>query len=118
MWHPSNGIVQKAFRILTAKRVRQPHSLLRPATPPGYPRVEWPRPSSVARHTCRLHEGQERDRCRLAYFGGRKKNFNGEKLWARGYAVSTVGFEETQIRKYIENQQQLNGKGEDESGEF
>src|SRR5271163_500181 len=51
-------------------------------------------------------------------FGGRKKNFNGEKLWARGYAVSTVGFEEAQIRKYIENQQQLDGKGEDESGEF
>ncbi len=51
-------------------------------------------------------------------FGGRKRNFNGEKLWARGYAVSTVGFEEAQIRKYIENQQQLDGKGEDESGEF
>jgi REP element-mobilizing transposase RayT len=40
-------------------------------------------------------------------FGGRKKNFNGEKFWARGYAVSTVGFEEQQILKYIENQQQL-----------
>ena len=26
-------------------------------------------------------------------FGGRKRNFNGEKFWARGYAVSTVGFE-------------------------
>jgi putative transposase len=25
-------------------------------------------------------------------FGGRKRNFNGEKFWARGYAVSTVGF--------------------------
>ena len=24
-------------------------------------------------------------------FGGRKRNFNGEKFWARGYAVSTVG---------------------------
>ena len=23
-------------------------------------------------------------------FGGRQRNFNGEKLWARGYAVSTV----------------------------
>lgn len=51
-------------------------------------------------------------------FSGRKKNFNGERLWARGYAVSTVGFEEAQIRKYIENQQQLDGKGEDENGEF
>lgn len=51
-------------------------------------------------------------------FSGRKQNFNGEKLWARGYAVSTIGFEESQIRKYIENQQQLDGKGEDEKGEF
>ena len=33
--------------------------------------------------------------------GGRKRNFNGEAFWARGYAVSTVGFEEEQIRRYI-----------------
>ena len=26
-------------------------------------------------------------------FSGRKRNFNGENFWARGYAVSTVGFE-------------------------
>ena len=37
-------------------------------------------------------------------WGGRKRNFNGEKLWARGYAISTVGFEEKQIRKYIRHQ--------------
>jgi putative transposase len=41
-------------------------------------------------------------------FSGRKKNFNGESFWARGYAVSTVGFEEAQIRGYIQNQEQLN----------
>jgi putative transposase len=40
-------------------------------------------------------------------FGARKRNFNGGRLWARGYAVSTVGFEEEQIRKYIRNQEQL-----------
>ena len=34
-------------------------------------------------------------------FGGGKRNFNGEKCWAHGYAVSTVGFEEEQVRKYI-----------------
>ena len=51
-------------------------------------------------------------------FGGRKRNFNGEKFWARGYAVSTVGFEEAQIRKYIENQKQLDGRGDNEDGEF
>ena len=41
---------------------------------------------------------------RGAQLGGRKRNFNGEKLWARGYAISTVGFEEKQIRKYIRHQ--------------
>ena len=51
-------------------------------------------------------------------FGGRKKNFNGERLWARGYAASTVGFEESQIRKYIQNQEQLDGEGDNEVGEF
>ena len=51
-------------------------------------------------------------------FRGRKRNFNGEKLWARGYAVSTVGFEESQIKQYIQNQQQLDGDGSDEGGEF
>jgi len=34
-------------------------------------------------------------------FGGRKRNFNGEKLWARGYAVSTIGSEESQVKQYI-----------------
>ena len=51
-------------------------------------------------------------------FSGKKRNYNGEKLWARGYAVSTVGFEESQIKKYIKNQEQLDGEGSDESGEF
>ena len=27
-------------------------------------------------------------------FGDKKKNFNGGRLWARGYAVSIIGFEE------------------------
>ena len=30
-------------------------------------------------------------------FGGKKRNFNGEKFWARGYAVSTVGFNKEEI---------------------
>ena len=51
-------------------------------------------------------------------FSGRTKNFNGEWFWARGYAVSTVGFEENQIKGYIKHQQQLDGQGSDESGEF
>lgn len=51
-------------------------------------------------------------------FGGRKRNFNGESFWARGYAVSTVGFEEKKIRDYIRNQEQLEGQGVSETGEF
>ncbi len=37
-------------------------------------------------------------------FGGKKRNFNGEKLWVRRYAVSTVGFELEEVKKYIKNQ--------------
>jgi putative transposase len=51
-------------------------------------------------------------------FGGRQRNFNGERFWARGYAVSTVGFEEAQIRASIKQQEQLDTEGSDESGEF
>ena len=51
-------------------------------------------------------------------FGGRKKNFNGEKFWARGYAVSTVGFEEAKIKDYIRNQEQLDAQGANEEGNF
>ena len=51
-------------------------------------------------------------------FGGRKRNFPGETFWARGYAVSTVGFEEEQIRRYIRSQEQLETEGEDEDGAF
>jgi putative transposase len=52
-------------------------------------------------------------------FGGRQRNFNGEKLWARGYAVSTVGFEEAQIRAYIKQQEQLDSQnGCEEQGSF
>lgn len=46
-------------------------------------------------------------------FGGRKRNFNGERLWARGYAVSTVGFEEERVRSYLRQQEQLDQKGYD-----
>lgn len=52
-------------------------------------------------------------------FGGRQRNFNGERLWARGYAVSTVGFEESQIQMYIKQQEQLDGvEGSEEEGSF
>ncbi len=53
------------------------------------------------------------------HFGGRQRNFNGERLWARGYAVSTVGFEEAQVREYIKHQEQLDESfGHEEQGSF
>jgi len=37
-------------------------------------------------------------------FGGRDRNYSGEPFWARGDAVSTVGFELEQIKAYIRYQ--------------
>lgn len=51
-------------------------------------------------------------------FGSKQRNFNGERFWARGYAVSTVGFEEAKIKEYIRNQEQLDLQGSDEKGNF
>ena len=34
-------------------------------------------------------------------FVSRRRNFGGEKFWARGYYVSTVGGDEAAIREYI-----------------
>ena len=51
------------------------------------------------------------------HFHGKKKNFAGEQLWARGYAVSTVGFEIDTIRAYIQNQERLD-KDQEEEGSF
>jgi putative transposase len=47
-------------------------------------------------------------------FHGKKQNFAGEQLWARGYAVSTVGFEAEVIRAYIKNQERLDAQHEEE----
>jgi putative transposase len=38
-------------------------------------------------------------------FCGKERNFTGEHFWARGYAVSTVGFDLEKIRKYIQEQE-------------
>ena len=51
-------------------------------------------------------------------FGSRQKNYSGERLWARGYAVSTVGFEESAVSAYIKHQEQLDSNGYDENGAF
>ena len=40
---------------------------------------------------------------------GQKQNFGGAKFWARGYAVSTVGFDEEIVRNYIKEQDEHDG---------
>ena len=42
-------------------------------------------------------------------FSGKNRNFAGEHFWARGYAVSTIGFEIEEIRKYIKDQEEVEG---------
>jgi len=46
-------------------------------------------------------------------FGGKLKNFTGEHFWARGYAVSTVGYELEAVKRYIREQE-----AEDQAGRF
>src|SRR3989454_9157583 len=45
----------------------------------------------------------------IARLGGKERNFSGEHFWARGYAVSTVGFELEQVRQYIREQEAADG---------
>lgn len=49
----------------------------------------------------------------IARLQGKERNFAGEHFWARGYAVSTVGFELDEVRRYVRDQD-----AEDESGRF
>ena len=46
-------------------------------------------------------------------FAGKERNFTGEHFWARGYAVSTVGFNLEQVKAYIARQE-----ADDEQGRF
>ena len=47
----------------------------------------------------------------IARLCGKERNFSGEHFWARGYAVSTVGFELAQVRTYIREQEVADGAG-------
>jgi putative transposase len=41
----------------------------------------------------------------------KERNFTGEHFWARGYAVSTVGFELESVKKYIREQEKADQEG-------
>ena len=47
----------------------------------------------------------------IARLPGKERNFAGEHCWARGSAVSTVGFNEEEIRRYIRDQNGSDGSG-------
>ena len=38
-------------------------------------------------------------------YAGRRRNFVGQRFWARGYFVSTVGRDEATVREYIRDQE-------------
>ena len=42
----------------------------------------------------------------MARMSGRERNFTGEHFWARGYWVSTVGYELEKVKKYIKEQEE------------
>jgi putative transposase len=46
-------------------------------------------------------------------FGGKWKHFTGEHFWARGSAVSTVGYELEAVKRYIRDQE-----ADDQAGRF
>jgi putative transposase len=48
----------------------------------------------------------------IARLQGKERNFKGEHFRARGYAVSTVGFNEEEVRRYIRNQDGSDGSGQ------
>src|SRR5262249_48634850 len=41
----------------------------------------------------------------------KERNFTGEHFWARGYAVSTVGFALESVQKYIREQEKADQEG-------
>lgn len=47
----------------------------------------------------------------IARLRGKERNVMGEYLWARGYAVSTVGFELEEVHTYIREQDAADGVG-------
>jgi putative transposase len=46
----------------------------------------------------------------IARMGGKDRNYTGAHFWSRGYAVSTIGFDEEIIKKYIREQNEEDDK--------
>ena len=48
----------------------------------------------------------------IARLQGKERNFTGEHFWARGYAVSTVGFELDEVQRYVREQDDADAGGQ------
>ena len=48
----------------------------------------------------------------IARLQGKERNFSGEHFWARGYAVSTIGFELEEVRRYVREQDAADAAGQ------
>jgi len=48
----------------------------------------------------------------------KKKPYWGNHFWSRGYCVSTIGLDETKIRKYVQYQEEKERKEETDQEEF
>ena len=48
----------------------------------------------------------------VARLQGKERNFTGEHFWARGYAVSTVGFELEAVQRYVREQDVADADGQ------
>jgi putative transposase len=48
----------------------------------------------------------------VARLQGKERDFSGEHLWARGYAVSTVGFELEEVQRYVREQDEADAEGQ------
>ena len=48
----------------------------------------------------------------IARLQGKARNFTGEQFWARGYAVSTVGFELEAVQRYVREQDAADASGQ------
>ena len=46
----------------------------------------------------------------IARMQGKDRNYTGAHFWARGYAVSTIGFDEEIVKKYIREQNEEDAK--------
>jgi len=48
----------------------------------------------------------------------KRKPYLGNRFWSRGYCVSTIGWDEDKIRKYVKYQEEREKREEDKQQEF